>query len=93
MSSKLLLTSILFLAVFTMNAQNNKSAEQLALNIKTMVHPKDTIKGKMNEEANRHELLTASTFQAPRQIQIGLPITDPGDFLVAENDLPVVYAI
>jgi hypothetical protein len=53
---------------------------------------KDSIKGKMNEEANRHELLNASTFQSPRQIQIGLPITDPGDFLVAENDVPVVYA-
>lgn len=58
------------------------------------VNKKDTtkLKGKMNEEANRHEMLNASTFQAPRQIQIGLPSTDPGDFLVAENDIPVVYA-
>jgi len=56
------------------------------------LHKKDSIKGKMNEEANRHELLNASTFQAPRQIQIGLPVTDPGDFLVSENDIPVVYA-
>jgi len=94
MSKKLVLICLLFGAIFTLNAQDIKSSDQFVQNMKTVINPKDSakIKGKMNEEANRHELLNASTFQAPRQIMIGLPVTDPGDFLVAENDIPVVYA-
>lgn len=94
MSKKLFLIGVLFTAISTLNAQNNKDSDHSAQNMKTEINPKDStkIKGKMNEEANRHELLSASTFQAPRQIMIGLPVTDPGDFLVAENDVPVIYS-
>jgi hypothetical protein len=80
---------LLLMSTLCLSAQNNKPAFP-PKGVKDL--PKDSIKGKMNEEANRHELLNASGFQAPRQIMIGLPITDPGDFLVAENDIPVVYA-
>jgi hypothetical protein len=84
---------MLFLGTLSMSAQGNRDGQKFPpKGVKASELPKDSIKGKMNEEANRHELLNASGFQAPRQIMIGLPITDPGDFLVAENDIPVVYA-
>src|SRR5574344_2604616 len=98
MSKSFYLAMLLCLGTLTTNAQTARDGKMLPP--KGMMPPKgmkgklpkDSIKGKMNEEANRHELLNASGFQAPRQIMIGLPITDPGDFLVAENDIPVVYA-
>lgn len=88
-NSLLLLGFGLCLTALPMTAEENHQASAQS---KNKALPKDSIRGKMNEEANRHELLNASGFQAPRQISIGLPVTDPGDFLVAENDLPVVYA-
>ena len=90
MKALTLSTALLSLLAFSAMAQEPQRKALPPLGKKAM--PKDSIKGKMNEEANRHELLNASTFQAPRQIQIGLPITDPGDFLVAESDVPVVFA-
>jgi hypothetical protein len=88
MSKHLCIAALLAFCTLGLNAQNGLPPKGM----KGKMLPKDSIKGKMNEEANRHELLNASGFQAPRQIMIGLPITDPGDFLVAENDIPVVYA-
>lgn len=43
------------------------------------------------EESNRNVLLNASNDTGPRQISIGLPVVNPGDIIVLENDLPVVY--
>jgi len=88
MAKHFYIVALLAMCTLGLNAQNNFPSKGM----KGKMLPKDSIKGKMNEEANRHELLNASGFQAPRQIMIGLPITDPGDFLVAENDIPVVYA-
>lgn len=44
-----------------------------------------------NEESNRNIMLNASDDTGPRQISIGLPVVNPSDVIILENDLPVVY--
>lgn len=53
----------------------------------------DTVVAKQSnkEESNRNVLLNASNDTGPRQISIGLPVVNPGDIIILENDLPVVY--
>ncbi|MBE0650103.1 MAG: TonB-dependent receptor [Bacteroidales bacterium] len=68
----------------------------LSLQAQDIKNDKSALKAKIdttkfNETAHRHGLLTAGTFSRPRDISIGIPVTDPGHFLIVENDLPVTY--
>lgn len=49
------------------------------------------VKHSTNEENNRNVMLNASDDTGPRQISIGLPVVNPSDVIILENDLPVVY--
>lgn len=50
-----------------------------------------TVKKSSKEESNRNVMLNASDDTGPRQISIGLPVVNPSDVIILENDLPVVY--
>lgn len=49
------------------------------------------VKKSSKEESNRNVMLNASDDTGPRQISIGLPVVNPSDVIILENDLPVVY--
>lgn len=81
----------LFVAASSLMAQNKNHTVGLQTTIDSSKAKVKSDSTKFNEEAHRHELLTAGTFARPRDISIGIPVTDPGHFLIVENDLPVVY--
>ncbi len=81
---------ILLVAVSTTYGQQPRKLDKESSKGKAL--PDTTLKVKKVDEGNRNILLNATTFQAPRMINIGLPVTDPGDFVIIENDLPVLYA-
>jgi len=65
----------------------------LLMSISLVAQRPDTLSTKRtaNEESNRNVMLNASDDSGPRQISIGLPVVNPSDVIILENDLPVVY--
>lgn len=72
------LVVMVLLATYSLLAQNQKPDTT-------------TVKRNTKEESNRNIMLNASDDTGPRQISIGLPVVNPSDVIILENDLPVVY--